>query len=289
MNDTLTAPLKFAVIGHPVAHSRSPDIHAAFARQFGINLDYGRIDSKPDEFETTVQRFFAQGGCGLNVTVPFKEKAWQMAADHLSARARDAQAVNTLWQQDGSIHGCNTDGVGLVNDLARLNMPLAQAHVLLIGAGGAARGVLGPLLDAGCAHLRVINRTRDRAEQLIEHWGANHTADRQRLGAGGLTDPMPATRWQLIINATASSLHGQSLTLPDTLFGPDVHVYDMMYGSEPTLFLRQAQKAGSKHVADGLGMLVAQAAESFRIWHGKRPDIGPVIDRVRRQLQSAVR
>lgn len=285
----MTDTLKFAVIGHPIAHSRSPEIHAAFARQFGIGLTYERIDCEPDAFEATVNRFFAAGGGGLNVTVPFKEKAWQMATGHLSARALDAQAVNTLWQQDGAIHGCNTDGVGLVNDLIRLGMPLEHANVLLIGAGGAARGVLGPLLDAGCRHLRVINRTSDRAQELIDHWRSNHALDDQRLSAGGLTEPMPSIKWQLIINATASSLQGQSLSLPHTLFGPEVHVYDMMYGSQPTLFSQQARQAGSQHLADGLGMLVAQAAQSFSIWHGKQPAIEPVIEQIRKQLQSAVR
>ena len=285
----MTDTLKFAVIGHPVAHSRSPEIHAAFADQFNINLIYERIDATADAFEATVQAFFADGGRGLNVTVPFKERAWQIAAGRLSPRALDAQAVNTLWQQTGQTHGCNTDGVGLVRDLQRLGMPLRQANVLVIGAGGAARGVLGPLLDAGCQRLHIVNRTRERAQQLVAHWQANHQAAGQPLSAGGLDDIETKQRWHLVINATAASLQGQPLALPPTLFGANTHVYDMMYGSELTVFLRQAQQAGSTNLADGLGMLVEQAAESFRIWHGQLPNTAPVIAQIRAQLQSRVR
>jgi len=284
----MTTPLSFAVIGHPIAHSRSPQIHALFARQLGIELDYERIDCPPELFEETVTKFFAASGAGLNITVPFKERAWSMTT-HPSARARDAQAVNTLWRVNQEIHGCNTDGVGLVNDLRRLAMPLAQANILLIGAGGAARGVIGPLLDAGCQHLRVINRTVDRAQTLVTNWVAEHHTDQHKLSAGALDQPTPDHSWQLIINATASSLQGQTLPLPSAWFGPAVSAYDMMYGSKPTAFLTQAQQLGCRHLADGLGMLVGQAGESFRIWHGQLPDTAMVIKEIRSQLQSALR
>lgn len=288
------APLKkFAVIGHPIAHSRSPAIHEAFAQQLGIELVYERIDSPPDDFEGCVRKFFGDGGSGLNVTVPFKERAWQMAREHLSTRARDAGAVNTLWVTNGQLNGCNTDGVGLVADLKRLNMPLQDARVLLVGAGGAARGVLGALLQAGASLIRVVNRTPARAHELIGYWVNTHPNDSQRLGASGLSDTgltdRTAPRFDVIVNATASSLSGDALPLPGSLFGADVHAYDMMYGSGLTPFLEQAKQGGCIKLADGLGMLVGQAVESFRIWHGQTPDAMPVIEQIRTQLDTPVR
>lgn len=285
----MTQPLSFAVIGHPVAHSRSPQIHAAFAKEFGIALTYDRIDAEPANFEHDVATFFNAGGRGLNVTVPFKERAWHMAQDHLSERARDAGAVNTLWVHDGQPHGCNTDGIGLVMDIKRLGMPLAGAHVLILGAGGAARGVIGPLLAADAAHITVINRTEARAHALIENWVSAHPKDHHRLQAGSFGQAPKLDRAELIINATSSSLQGDQLPLSDEVFEPTAGVYDMMYGQEPTAFMRQAQAAGCPNVADGLGMLVGQASESFYLWHGLRPNIEPVIAAIRLQLQAAVR
>lgn len=287
-------PLRYAVIGHPIAHSRSPAIHAAFAKQLGIELVYERIDCPPEVFEQHVSAFFEAGGLGLNVTVPFKERAWQLAINNLSERARDAGAVNTLWTTRGEIHGCNTDGVGLVNDLKRLSMPLADAKVLLVGAGGAARGVIGPLLAAGCQHIRVINRTAARAQELVGDWIKGHPNAKSRLSAGPLPDAatpteVPVKGFDLIINATASSLQGEALALPDALFGPAVHAYDMMYGGQLTTFLKQAKHAGCIDIADGLGMLVGQAAESFKLWHGQTPDTIPVIEQIREQLETTVR
>jgi len=290
-------PLKFAVIGHPIAHSRSPAIHAAFADQLGIRLVYERIDSPPTDFALQVHTFFNNAGVGLNVTVPFKEQAWQMARDHLSKRALDAGAVNTLWMVNNKIHGCNTDGIGLVNDLKRLGMPLEQANILLVGAGGAARGVLGPILAAGCSHIRVINRTAARAHELVAQWIATHPQDTPRLSAGSLSDTdltnkgdqstEKQSHFDLVINATASSLQGERVPLADSVFAPGVYVYDMMYGKDLTAFLKQATQAGSNRVADGLGMLVSQACESFRIWHGKTPNPEPVIAQIRADLNAA--
>lgn len=286
---------RFAVIGHPIAHSRSPAIHAAFGAALGIDLQYGRIDCPPDDFKACVQQFFAQGGSGLNVTVPFKEQAWQLAQQHLSPRARDAQAVNTLWMDNGSLHGCNTDGVGLVNDFKRLALPLEDANILLLGAGGAARGVIGPLMQAGCRHIHVVNRTAARALALASDWIATHPEAATRLSAGGLSElgeylAIPDTnKPAVIINATASSLQGDALPLPGALFGPDVVAYDMMYASGLTKFLQQAQAAGCQRLVDGLGMLVGQAAESFRIWLGQTPDTEMVIAQIRAQLDAAVR
>jgi shikimate dehydrogenase len=277
MNNTL----RFAVIGHPIAHSRSPDIHHAFAQQFGIDLHYDRIDVQPDAFEATVRTFFEQGGCGLNVTVPFKERAWQMAGAHLSPRAASAGAVNTLWQAHGQLHGCNTDGVGLIHDLLRLNMTIEARHILLIGAGGAARGVLGALLAQGCSRLHVINRTAKKAHELVQQWVHSHPDESSRLSAGGFDDLSDTEHWHLVINATASSLHVAPLPLPDGLLGPSLQAYDMMYGAKPTTFLQQAMQAGVIEYADGLGMLVGQAAESFRIWLDRSPKVEPVIQALR--------
>lgn len=288
MSTASTTTPSFAVIGHPVAHSRSPAIHSAFALQTGIALKYDRLDADPASFEITVADFFASGGQGLNVTVPFKERAWQLAHANLSARALLAGAVNTLWFTSSGLQGCNTDGVGLVRDLQRLALLGSAPRVLLLGAGGAARGVIGPLLDAACEHLHVANRTAPRAQALRQAWLAQRPADQSRLSASGLTD-LPNIHWDLVINATASSLQGEALELPQDVYRENTRAYDMMYGSSPTAFLQQAQARGVTQSADGLGMLVEQAAESFGIWHGLLPTTTPVIEAIRRQMQGAVR
>lgn len=280
---------RFAVIGHPVNHSRSPDIHAAFAQQTSIELTYERLDALPMAFETCVAQFFSDKGRGLNVTVPFKERAWQLAQSNLSDRAKQAGAVNTLWTSPQGLHGCNTDGIGLVRDLQRLALLIPNARVLLLGAGGAAKGVLGPLLEAGCEHLHVANRTADRALSLRQAWIEQQPAVTSCLTAGSIGADLTDRSWDLVINATASSLQGQSLELPAGLFSAKTSAYDMMYGEQPTLFLQQATQQGATRVADGLGMLVEQAAESFRIWHGTLPEVTPVINAIRAQMSSAVR
>ncbi|MGE4339889.1 MAG: shikimate dehydrogenase [Pigmentiphaga sp.] len=275
-------PDRYAVIGNPIAHSRSPQIHAAFARQTGEAVRYERLLAPLDGFATGVRDFFDQGGRGLNVTVPFKQEAWDLARDHLSPRARAAGAVNTLWQQKGHLAGCNTDGVGLLRDLQRLGAPVAGAHILLVGAGGAARGVIEPLLGGGCAGLRVVNRTASRAVELIHDLA--ELDDQGRLDAGGLDAARRGGGWDLVINATASSLHGDAPELPwDGLWRQDGWAYDMMYGSQPTPFLRVAQARGAA-MADGLGMLVEQAAESFYLWRGVIPATAPVLAALRQVL-----
>ena len=306
---TPQSPSNFAVIGHPIAHSRSPMIHEAFAHQCGIALSYTRIDAQPDLFESVVERFFSENGRGLNVTVPFKERAFQMAKSHLSERAREAGAVNTLWTRDGQLHGCNTDGVGLVRDLSRLGMLKPGQRILLLGAGGAARGVVGPLLATGCEALCIANRTFSKAQTLVKDWIEHHPEHASRLQASPLEDralsepvfskpplstpplskPPHARPWDLVINATSSSLGGQTISLPEAAVGHESSLYDMMYGAQPTPFLVAATTLGAKKTADGLGMLVCQAAESFRIWHGIEPQVDPVIDLVRKQLGSDVR
>jgi len=269
----------YAVIGHPIEHSKSPQIHAAFARQTGEHLEYGRILGRLDDFAEDVRHFVAEGGRGLNVTVPFKEQAWQLLADR-SDRAEAAGAVNTILVLDGGLlRGDNTDGVGLVRDLTvNHGFDFAGKRVLLLGAGGAARGVLRPLLDAGPAALVVANRTTSKALDLAGHAGAAV----QGCGLEDLSGRCGADGpFDLIINATSSGLDGQVPVLPDDCLGAGGWVYDLLYGAVPTPFCRWGREHGAEKVLDGLGMLVEQAAESFLLWRGVRPDTAPVIAMLR--------
>jgi shikimate dehydrogenase len=277
---------RFAVIGHPIKHSRSPSIHQQFAAQLHIVLTYERLEAPLDAFAQTVTQFFSSGGRGLNVTVPFKLEAWELARAHLSPRARHAQAVNTLWIQNGALHGCNTDGVGLVADLTRLGVRCEGARILMVGAGGAARGVLGPLLETGCQQLHVVNRTIDRAQALVSEWHATEPSTQKTLSAGSLTDAEHPEKWDVVVNASASSLAGEAPALPTGLYAPGAWAYDMMYAAQPTAFMAQANADGAAHLSDGLGMLVGQAAESFYLWHGKRPDVAPVLASLRAELNQ---
>jgi len=279
------APARYGVIGNPIAHSRSPFIHEQFARQTGIHLTYERILAPLDGFADTVRGFFEQNGGGLNVTVPFKEEAFALAAGHLSDRARIAGAVNTLWLREGVLYGCNTDGVGLLDDLIRLGHAPEGRRILLVGAGGAARGVVLPLLQAGCAQLRIVNRNAERAHQLLAHLNSQLPAQAARLDAGGLEDA--ESQWDVVINATSTGLSGQAPALPAGLYAPGALAYDMVYGAQPTPFMVQANADGAAHTADGLGMLVGQAAASFTIWHGVTPDVAPVLAALRSQLGGA--
>lgn len=284
MNDS--APLRqFAVVGNPVKHSRSPAIHEQFGRQTGVALHYGLLESPLDGFARCVGDFFKGGGQGLNVTVPFKEEAHALCGHGLSERARLAGAVNTLWMRDGALHGCNTDGVGLLADIARLGIDVAGRRVLLVGAGGAARGAVFPLLEAGCATLRIINRSAGRAHSLKEHLGVQLPRHAARLSAGGLDQAHG--EWDIVINATSSSLAGQAPELPGAAYAPHALAYDMMYGAQPTPFMEQASAAGASRVADGLGMLVEQAAEAFFIWNGVRPDAAPVLAQLRAGMRES--
>jgi shikimate dehydrogenase len=257
-----------------------------FGEQTGIALEYGLLPAPLDGFETTVRGFFAGGGRGLNVTVPFKQEAWSLASPRLSERARLAGAVNTLWMRDGALHGCNTDGVGLVADLRRLGADLTGARVLLAGAGGAARGVLQPLAQAGCARIHIVNRTAERAHTLAAEWLRATGAASPAVSAGGLGDAAKGGPWDVVINATASSLSDAAPDLPAGLYAEGALAYDMMYGAQATPFMRQAHADGAAATADGLGMLVGQAAESFFIWHGRRPDAEPVLAALRRELAA---
>ncbi|AUT45902.1 shikimate dehydrogenase [Achromobacter sp. AONIH1] len=277
---------RYAVIGNPIAHSRSPQIHAMFARQTGRALRYDRLLAPLDGFVAATTAFVAEGGLGLNVTVPFKQEACALAAGNLSDRARLAGAVNTLSWRNGAWHGCNTDGVGLVSDLLRLGLRLDGARVLLVGAGGAARGVLQPLAQAGCARIHIVNRTAARALELAEAWRASGAGLPVQVTAGTLAEAATPGGWDAVINATASGLADAAPDLPGGLYAPGALAYDMMYGAAPTAFMKQAGADGAARTADGLGMLVGQAAESFHIWHGLRPDPEPVLAALRADLAA---
>ncbi len=268
-------PDRYAVIGNPIAHSKSPLIHADFARQTGQNIDYGRLLGNRDDFAGDVRRFFAEGGRGLNVTVPFKEHAWALV-DERSTRAELAGAVNTLIPlADGRLRGDNTDGVGLVRDLAdNQGFAFAGRRVLLLGAGGAARGVILPLLETGLAKLVVDNRTPGKAIEL-----ADRCADRGRIDGCGLDDLVGQT-FDLIINATSAGLNNSVPALPDDCLAVGGWTYDMLYGDTETAFQRWGLAHGADRALGGLGMLVEQAAESFRLWRGVRPETGTVIERL---------
>jgi shikimate dehydrogenase len=261
---------RYAVFGHPIAHSKSPQIHAAFARQTGQDMAYEAILAPLDGFADCVAQFIAAGGRGANVTVPFKEEAFKLAS-RLSARAQRAGAVNTFTFDADGILGDNTDGAGLVADLTRnLHFSIAGKRILLLGAGGAARGVVGPLLDQQPAMLVIANRTVSRAQELAELFDQNVRA----CGFEAADTP-----FDLVINATAASLAGDLPPLSPRVFTPDTLAYDMMYGRD-TPFLDFARSHGAR-TADGLGMLVEQAAEAFSLWRGLRPDTPPVIAMLR--------
>lgn len=282
MNDTTIHSC--AVIGNPIAHSRSPEIHHAFALQFAMAVQYDRILSTSRQFDSLVNDFFAHGGRGLNITVPFKERAFEIAGAHVSPRARLAGAVNTLWQQEGILHGCNTDGPGLVYDLQRLQADPDGRRILLIGAGGATRGVVLPLLEAGAIQLRVINRTAARAETLVEQVQQHLPAHAARLSAGTLTEVEGC--WDIVINATSASLDAQGPAHAPIDYASDALAYDMVYGAQPTPFMRTAHAQGAARCADGLGMLVGQAALSFEIWFSRRPALPPVLNQLRQQIRN---
>lgn len=269
-------PDRYAVVGHPISHSKSPAIHAAFAAQTGQDMIYEALLAPRDGFADTVAQFRAAGGRGMNITVPFKEEAWRLA-DRLTERARLAGAVNTFVFDQQAL-GDNTDGAGLVRDLQWLGGRLRDARVLLLGAGGAARGVVLPLLDAGVARLFIANRTADKARGLEAHF-AGHDG-RAALAAGGWQDAAGAP-YDIVINATSASLSDEAPPLPGGLYAPDSLAYDMVYGRGLTAFLKQARVQGASTLADGLGMLVEQAAEAFALWRGVRPDTAPVRDMLR--------
>lgn len=267
---------RYAVVGNPVAHSKSPLIHAEFARQTGQDMEYGRLLAPLDGFRAVVEAFRREGGRGLNVTLPFKLEAFALA-DQRSQRALDAEAANTLKFDADSIFADNTDGVGLLRDLeVNLRFPLAGCRILLMGAGGAVQGTLGPLIAARPALLMIANRTLERAQRLVARFGAAATASGTRLQACGY-EALAGRGFDLVVNGTSASLHGALPELPGGVFAIGALAYDMMYGNGLTPFLQRAQGQGAARLADGIGMLVEQAAESFLIWRGVRPHTAPVI------------
>ena len=261
---------RYVVIGNPVSHSRSPRIHTLFAGQCGQDMSYVTLEAPLDDFVGAVRDFAAGGGRGANVTVPFKEEAFRLA-DRLTPRARAAGAVNTLSFAADGIVGDNTDGAGLVRDLAdNLGCPLAGRRILLLGAGGAARGVILPLLECAPASLTIANRDEAKAQSLAGTFQGTSASTYVALAG---------RQFDLIINATSAGLTGATLPLPDGLFAAGSLAYDMLYGRE-TPFMAQARQAGAM-VADGLGMLVEQAAEAFLVWRGVRPETAPVLAMLR--------
>ena len=263
---------RYAVFGNPIGHSKSPLIHRWFAEQTGQNLQYEAILAPVDGFADSWQDFVHNGGKGANVTVPFKEEAFTLA-QNVSERALQAGAVNTLYiDSSGRLCGDNTDGIGLVADLQRLGAKLDGAQVLLLGAGGASRGVVGPLLKAGVSTVHIANRTADKAATVAALF--NH-----QVTASGFID-IPPSNWQLVINATSSGLSQQRPDINESHLQSCALAYDMMYGKEPTAFLRWSQQLGVSICADGIGMLVAQAAESFQLWRGVKPEVTPVLEKL---------
>ena len=254
----------FAVIGNPIEHSRSPELHHAFAEKTGISIDYVKRFAPLDGFEESVRDFFAQNGQGMNVTVPFKEQAFKLC-EQLTERAKIAKAVNTLWMHDGKLYGDNTDGQGLVDAIKALDWNLERAEILIIGAGGATRGVIYPLVKAGVKKIVIANRTLARAEQLIAD--LMDAVPEAQLSAIGL-DQLNG-QFDIVINATSASLSGETLILPENLkFN---YAYEMAYG-KPSSFLDQA-KARHIPTSEGFGMLVGQAIEAYAIWNGIRPNL----------------
>lgn len=274
---------RYAVLGHPVARSLSPRIHAAFGKQMSIALDYSAIDTTAEEFDMALGAFAASGGVGANVTLPHKQLA-AAACDTLSERARRAGAANTLTRGATGWHGDNTDGVGLIRDLTgRHSLDLRARRTLLIGAGGAARGVAPALLDAGIGDLFIVNRTSERTDALADALGQPG-----RVHPRYLSDLKALGEFDLVVNATSAAREGAMPALPMSLVGARSAAVDLSYGEVAIPFLAWARAAGAHDAIDGLGMLVEQAAESFALWHGARPDTDPAYADLREHRAALV-
>lgn len=271
---------RYAVFGHPIKHSKSPRIHRLFADQTGQALEYTAQDVPAEKFETAVATFFAEGGKGLNCTVPLKELAWNYAG-HKTERAQLSKAVNTLaLQSDGSIFGDNTDGIGLVTDLiANHGIALSDIRILILGAGGASRGIIAPILEQSPQSLVIANRTVDKSVKLAAEFH-----DKGPITGCGFDD-LKDRHFDLILNATSASLSGCVPPLPDGLLANNGNCYDLAYGNEPTAFVRWGQENHAAKSLDGLGMLVEQAAVAFFIWRGIRPKTHPVIELLNSERQ----
>lgn len=273
---------RYAVVGHPIAHSQSPFIHARFAEQTGESVDYGAMDVPEADFAEAVRAFFAGGGRGLNVTVPHKGRAWQLS-ERRSEVADEAGAVNTLYiGGDGRLTGENTDGIGMVRDIVvNHGAPLEGSRVLLLGAGGAVRGVMPALLAEVPARVTIANRTVSRARELAELFGDRGSV--QATGFEALADEPP---FDLVINGTSAGLQAELPPVPGAVVGERTWCYDMIYGAGRTAFQQWALDQGACRALDGCGMLVEQAAESFRIWRGVAPRTAPVITALRERLRQ---
>jgi shikimate dehydrogenase len=263
---------RYGVMGFPVSHSRSPIIHRLFAMQTGQNLQYELLQVSPDKLESAVRQFQSTGGKGLNITLPHKSAVMPLV-DDMSERAKSAGAINTLSFTDDRIHGDNTDGVGLMRDLTtNLGLQLEGASILVLGAGGATRGILAPLLDARPSSITVANRTLSRASDLVEHF-----SDVGSLRACRFDEVATSKPYNLVINATSAGVKGETPPYPEAAIGSTTYCYDLSYGLEPTPFSHWAASQGAAHSVMGWGMLVEQAAESFHIWRGVRPDTVAVL------------
>ena len=266
---------RYGVIGYPVSHSRSPVIHRLFALQTGQNLQYELLQVEPSRLIAAIREFAATGGKGLNITVPHKSAAAALV-DQLSERATAAGAVNTLVFQDGEIFGDNTDGSGLMRDLTRnLQLTVSDATILILGAGGATRGILGPLLAAGPRSVTIANRTLSKARELADRFSASGSVSACRFRE------VPASaEYELVINATSAGLKGEAPPYPAAAITSDTFCYDLSYGLTPTPFSKWAASIGARRSVMGWGMLVEQAAESFHLWRGVRPDTAPVLRQI---------
>lgn len=265
---------RYVLFGHPVRHSWSPYIHRRFAEQSGRALDYSLSDVAPAQFAAAVREFFAGGGAGANVTVPHKQAAAALV-DELTPRAARAGAVNTLVRSAIGLLGDNTDGAGLLADLTEhVGFDIRARRVLLLGAGGATRGVLGPLLDAGPAEVRLANRTAERARELARLFAADGNV------VGGGPDDIPVGAYDLVVNATSAGLAGEVADVPGACFGPQTVAYDMAYARPSTPFAAFAAAHGATRIHLGWGMLVEQAAEAYRLWRGVRPVTRDVLSRL---------
>lgn len=266
----------YAVFGNPVEHSKSPLIHQLFAEQFDLVIKYQAIPVEPGMFSEAVTEFYKLGGKGINVTVPFKQDAYE-ACEILTQRAKICQSVNTIWlDKEGRINGDTTDGQGLINDLVTNNNIVLQGKsILIMGAGGTVRSILQPLLQLKPDSLTIVNRTVSKAQSL-----AIQFSNEGLVSACSYSD-LQLKRFDLIVNATSLSLHGELPPLPASVLNHAAACYDLMYGDEDTVFMQWARSNSAGQVLDGLGMLVEQAAIGFQIWHGKKPDTGSVIARLR--------
>lgn len=271
---------RYAVFGNPIGHSRSPQIHNQFAEQTGQSLIYTAELVELDQFTQAVSGFAKNNGKGLNITVPFKQEAWQLATER-SSRAQRAGAVNTLIIKGNTLYGENTDGIGLVHDLVNNHrVEIKDQRVLIVGAGGAVRGVIEPILELNPTELVIANRTVEKALQIAKEF-----SDLGNISGCGL-DALEENRFDIVINGTSASLQGDLPTLPETLFTENACAYDMMYAADPTPFMQWAKQCGVSCVYDGLGMLVEQAAESFNLWRDVRPETKSVIKNIRDSLVS---